>query len=425
MANRWVICLAGTAINICLGVLYSWSIFVVPLIDKYGAEAGFSRASLTWPFTASIFTFALVMVYAGRLQDRIGPRPVCTIGAVIMGAGFILTAFANSVPLIILTYGVIGGAGVAFGYVTPVVTTIKWFPDKKGLTAGITVSGFGFGAFVFTPIAVQLIKAVGVSQAFLYLGLIFLVAVGLLAQLLTNPPAGYKPEGWTPPAPKPGAVKAARDWAATEAIKTPTFWTLWLAFIGNAGVGLMVISLIAPYAKTLGMSAETAAFMIGFLSIANGFGRIIAGWLSDAMGRTRAMILIFAVTTVNVFLLPTIAGTTLGFAIGLMVCGASYGANFALFPAATAEYFGTKNLGVNYAAVFTAWGVAGVIGPRVKAYLIATKTAGLEGEALRQAQLSAYTASFMAGTGLGLLAVVMAIITRPPKEIAPVTATGS
>ncbi len=425
MANRWVICLAGTAINICLGVLYSWSIFVVPLIDKYGAEAGFSRASLTWPFTASIFTFALVMVYAGRLQDRIGPRPVCTIGAVIMGAGFILTAFANSVPLIILTYGVIGGAGVAFGYVTPVVTTIKWFPDKKGLTAGITVSGFGFGAFVFTPIAVQLIKAVGVSQAFLYLGLIFLVAVGLLAQILTNPPAGYKPEGWTPPAPKPGAVKAARDWVATEAIKTPTFWTLWLAFIGNAGVGLMVISLIAPYAKTLGMSAETAAFMIGFLSIANGFGRIIAGWLSDAMGRTRAMILIFAVTTVNVFLLPTIAGTTLGFAIGLMVCGASYGANFALFPAATAEYFGTKNLGVNYAAVFTAWGVAGVIGPRVKAYLIATKTAGLEGEALRQAQLSAYTASFMAGTGLGLLAVVMAIITRPPKEIAPVTATGS
>ncbi len=425
MANRWVICLAGTAINICLGVLYSWSIFVVPLIDKYGAEAGFSRASLTWPFTASIFTFALVMVYAGRLQDRIGPRPVCTIGAVIMGAGFILTAFANSVPLIILTYGVIGGAGVAFGYVTPVVTTIKWFPDKKGLTAGITVSGFGFGAFVFTPIAVQLIKAVGVSQAFLYLGLIFLVAVGLLAQILTNPPAGYKPEGWTPPAPKPGAAKAARDWVATEAIKTPTFWTLWLAFIGNAGVGLMVISLIAPYAKTLGMSAETAAYMIGFLSIANGFGRIIAGWLSDAMGRTRAMILIFAVTTVNVFLLPTIAGTTLGFAIGLMVCGASYGANFALFPAATAEYFGTKNLGVNYAAVFTAWGVAGVIGPRVKAYLIATKTAGLEGEALRQAQLSAYTASFMAGTGLGLLAVVMAIITRPPKEIAPVTATGS
>lgn len=423
--NRWAICLAGTGINICLGVLYSWSIFVVPLIDKYGAEAGFTRASLAWPFTASIFVFALVMVYAGRLQDRIGPRPVATIGAVIMGLGFILTAFANSVPMIAITYGVIGGAGVAFGYVTPIAATVKWFPDKKGLTVGIAVSGFGFGAFVFTPIAVKLIKSVGVSQAFLYLGVIFLICVGALAQILRNPPPGYKPEGWTPPPPKPGGVKASRDWAATEAIKTPTFWTLWFAFLGNAGVGLMVISLIAPYAKSLGMSAETAAYMIGFLSIANGFGRIIAGWLSDAMGRTRAMILIFAITTINVFLLPTMAGTALGFALGLMICGASYGANFALFPAATAEYFGTKNLGVNYAAVFTAWGVAGVVGPQTKAYLIASRTAGLEGEALTQAQLGAYKAAFMVGTGLGVLAVIMAIITRPPREVAPATATGS
>ncbi|MFQ5847687.1 MAG: OFA family MFS transporter [Candidatus Methylomirabilales bacterium] len=424
--NRWIICLAGTAINICLGVLYSWSIFVVPLIDKYGAEAGFSRASLTWPFTASIFTFALVMVYAGRLQDRIGPRIVCTIGAAIMGAGFILTSFAGSVPAIILTYGVIGGAGVAFGYVTPVVTTIKWFPDMKGLTVGITVAGFGFGAFVFTPIAVKLIKSVGISSAFLYLGLIFLIAVGLLAQLLQIPPAGYRPEGWTPPPPKPGGVKAARDYTPGEAVKTATFWTLWLAFLGNAGVGLMVISLIAPYAKSLGMSPETAAFMIGFLSIANGFGRIIAGWLSDVMGRTRAMILIFGITTVTIFLLPFIAGTTLGFATGLMIAGAAYGSNFALFPAATAEYFGTKNLGVNYAAVFTAWGVAGVVGPRVKAYMLASRTAGLERGTpeFTQAALGAYKTAFMVGTGLGLLAVVMAIVTKPPKEVAPAAATG-
>jgi OFA family oxalate/formate antiporter-like MFS transporter len=357
------------------------------------------------------------MVYAGRLQDRIGPRTVCTIGAVIMGLGFILTSFAASVPMIILTYGVIGGAGIAFGYVTPVVTTIKWFPDKKGLTVGITVSGFGFGAFVFTPIAVKLIQSVGISAAFLYLGFIFLIAVGLLAQLLQTPPPGYKPEGWIPPPPKPGGVKAARDWTPGEAVKTATFWTLWLAFVGNAGVGLMVISLIAPYAKTLGMSAETAAFLIGLLSIANGFGRIIAGWLSDAMGRTRAMILIFSVSTVTVFLLPTIAGTTLGLAIGLMVCGAAYGANFALFPAATAEYFGTKNLGVNYAAVFTASGVAGVIGPRTKAYMLASRTAGLEGEALRQAQLGAYKAAFIVGTGLGLLAVIMAMITTEPRYV--------
>jgi OFA family oxalate/formate antiporter-like MFS transporter len=416
--NRWVICLTGTAINICLGVLYSWSIFVVPLIDKFGAEAGFNRASLSWPFTASIFTFALVMVYAGRLQDRIGPKPVTMIGAVIMATGFILTSFVSSVPMILVTYGIIGGAGVAFGYVTPVVTTIKWFPDKKGLTVGITVAGFGFGAFVFTPIAVKLIKAVGVSNSFLYLGFIFLVTIMLLAQILRVPPAGYKPEGWTPPPPKPGLAKA-RDWSPGEIIKTRTFWTLWLAFLGNAGVGLMVISLIAPYAKTLGMSAETAAFLIGFLSIANGFGRIIAGWMSDAMGRTRAMILIFSVTTVVVILLPYIANTTIGLGVGLMVCGAAYGANFALFPAATAEYFGTKNLGVNYGAVFTAWGVAGVIGPQSKAAMLRSYPTDATG------RLAAYGAAFKIAAALGILAIVMAIATKPPKEVAPAAATGS
>ncbi len=418
--NRWVICLTGTAINICLGVLYSWSIFVVPLIDKFGAEAGFNRASLSWPFTASIFTFALVMVYAGRLQDRIGPKPVTMIGAVIMATGFILTSFVSSVPMILVTYGIIGGAGVAFGYVTPVVTTIKWFPDKKGLTVGITVAGFGFGAFVFTPIAVQLIKNVGVSSAFLYLGFIFLVVIMALAQILRVPPPGYKPEGWTPPAPKAGAAVVKRDYTPGEMIKTGTFWTLWLAFVGNAGVGLMVISLIAPYAKTLGMSAETAAYLIGFLSIANGFGRIIAGFMSDAMGRSRAMIVIFAVTTITVIAIPYMANTTIGLAVGLMVCGAAYGANFALFPAATAEYFGTKNLGVNYASVFTAWGIAGVIGPQSKAFMLRSYPKDVAG------RLDAYNAGFKIAAGLGVLAVVMAIMIKPPKDVAaPAVATGS
>jgi OFA family oxalate/formate antiporter-like MFS transporter len=159
--------------------------------------------------------------------------------------------------------------------------------------------------------------------------------------------------------------------------------------------------------------------LIGFLSIANGFGRIIAGWMSDAMGRTRAMILIFSVTTVVVILLPYIANTTIGLGVGLMVCGAAYGANFALFPAATAEYFGTKNLGVNYGAVFTAWGVAGVIGPQSKAAMLRSYPTDATG------RLAAYGAAFKIAAALGILAIVMAIATKPPKEVAPAAATGS
>jgi len=210
-----------------------------------------------------------------------------------------------------------------------------------------------------------------------------------------------------------------RDYTPGEMIKTGTFWTLWLAFVGNAGVGLMVISLIAPYAKTLGMSAETAAYLIGFLSIANGFGRIIAGFMSDAMGRSRAMIVIFAVTTITVIAIPYMANTTIGLAVGLMVCGAAYGANFALFPAATAEYFGTKNLGVNYASVFTAWGIAGVIGPQSKAAMLRSYPKDVAG------RLDAYGAGFKVAAALGILAVVMAVMIKPPKEVAPAVATGS
>jgi len=415
--NRWIICLAGTGINLVLGVLYSWSIFVVPLNEKFG----WSRADLTWPFSVSILVFALVMVAAGKWQDKVGPRLVATVGGVLMGIGYILSGFITSLAALIFTFGVIAGAGVACGYVTPIAATVKWFPDKRGLTTGITVSGFGFGAFVFTPLARKLIVAVGVMTAFKVLGIIFLIIVVALAQILRNPPPGWKPEGWEPPAPTETKKVAARDWTLSEAIKTWSFWSLWLAYLGNAGVGLMVISLIAPLAKTLGISQETAAFLIGFLSIFNGLGRIIAGWVSDLIGRRAAMLVFFSITTVMCILMSftNIAGTTVGYALALMIFGASYGSNFALFPAATADYFGTKNLGNLYAGVFTAWGFAGFVGPRfIKARLLKSIPQKLlaQGIPKEQANLVAYKTAFKVAIGLGLLAVVMSFLTRHPKE---------
>ncbi len=416
--NRWIVCLAGTGINLVLGVLYSWSIFVVPLQEKFG----WSRADLTWPFSVSILTFALVMIAAGKWQDRVGPRPVATVGGILMGLGYILSGFVTSLTALIFTFGVIAGAGVACGYVTPIAATVKWFPDKRGLATGITVSGFGFGAFVFTPLARKLIVKVGVMTAFKILGVIFLTIVVILAQFLRDPPPGWKPEGWEPPAPsETKTVATTRDWTLGEAIKTWSFWSLWLAFLGNAGVGLMVISLIAPLAKSLGISQETAAFLIGFLSIFNGLGRILAGWISDIIGRKSAMLLFFSITTIMciVMAFTNFAGTTIGYALALMIFGASYGANFALFPAATADYFGTKNLGNIYAGVFTAWGFAGFVGPRfIKARMLKTipKKLIAQGMDPEKARLMAYKAAFKLAIGLGVLAVVMALLTRPPKE---------
>jgi len=415
--NRWAICLAGTGINLVLGVLYSWSIFVVPLHEKFG----WGRADLTWPFSVSILVFAVVMVAAGKWQDKVGPKLVASVGGVLMGMGYILSGFIGSLPALIFTFGIIAGAGVACGYVTPIAATVKWFPDKRGLTTGICVSGFGFGAFVFTPLARRLIVAVGVMTAFKVLGVLFLIIVVALAQILRNPPPGYKPEGWEPPAPTAAKKVAVRDWTLSEAIKTWSFWSLWLAYLGNAGVGLMVISLIAPLAKTYGISQETAALLIGFLSILNGLGRILAGWVSDLIGRRAAMLVFFSITTVMCIAMSftNIAGTTVGYALALMVFGASYGSNFALFPAATADYFGTKNLGNLYAGVFTAWGVAGFVGPRfIKAELLKSIPAKLiaKGIPKEQANLVAYKTAFKVAIGLGLLAVVMSFLTVHPKE---------
>ncbi|MDV2502366.1 MAG: MFS transporter [bacterium] len=408
--NRWFIILTGIAINSCLGALYSWSIFVVPLSKEFG----WSRAQLSWPFTVSLFTFALVMVAAGKWQDNVGPRIVCVTGGIVTGIGIILTSFITSFPALVLTYGVIGGAGMAMSYVTPVVTSMKWFPDKKGLAAALTVSGFV--ASVFRPIPLKLIMDVGIMNAFFYLGIIYIVVIGGLGMILHNPPPGYKPKGWEPPAPAEGAPTVGADWKVGNTIKTPTFWLLWLALLGNASMGVMVISLIAPYAKTLGISAVTAAFIIGYLSIANGLGRIIAGWLSDLIGPTRVMVVLFSITTVTAFLLPVMAKTTIGYAIGLLVLGASYGSNYALFPAAIAEFFGSKNLGANYGALFTAWGVAGVVGPQSKAALLRKFSRGLSGEELRLARLKAYKISFYIGAAFAALALVSALLARPPGE---------
>ena len=352
------------------------------------------------------------MVAAGKWQDKVGPRIVCITGSIVTGIGIILTSFISSLGGLYLTFGVIGGAGMAMSYVTPVVTSMKWFPDKKGLAAALTVSS----PIALTPIAVKLIKAKGVMPAFFWVGIIYIVVVGGLGMILHNPPPDYKPKGWEPPAPTAGALTVGADWKVGDTIKTPTFWLLWLAFLGNASVGIMVISLIAPYAKTLGISAETAAFFIGYLSIANGLGRIIAGWLSDRMGPTRVMVVLFTITTVNVFLLPLMAKTTAGYAFGLMICGASFGANLALFPAATATFFGSKNLGANYGAVYTAVGVAAVVGTLAKAATLRKYTTGLTGEELRLGRLKAYKLAFYIGTAFAALALASALFTRPPGK---------
>jgi OFA family oxalate/formate antiporter-like MFS transporter len=329
----------------------------------------FSAKNAQWPFSVGLAVFALVMIFAGRWQDKAGPRVVALTGGVVLGLGYVLASLVGtSFPLMILCIGVIGGAGIGLGYVCPIAASVKWFPDMKGFITGLAVAGFGAGAFIFIKLSADwasLIRNYGVSTTFLVFGIIFLVGVVLGALLLSNPPPGYKPAGWTP-AQKPGAAKLApvTDLSQGQTIRTPQFWMIWLAFVLSSGCGLMVIGSLKNFGeKEGGLSAAVAASAIGLLALFNGLGRVVWGTLSQKLTARGALVLMVFLQALMMLLLPRMGSSELMLAIAACWIGFNFGGNFALFPLLTAESFGTKNLGANYGVVFTSYGVGGILGP--------------------------------------------------------------
>ncbi len=356
--NRWLVVAGALVIQLCLGAIYSWSVFVNPLKDAFD----YSTTETQIIFSLALATFAVVMVYAGRQQDCRGPRVVATAGGLVLGAGYLLAGFTGgSFPLVALTLGVIGGAGIGLAYVCPIAACVKWFPDKRGLITGLAVAGFGAGAWVFAKVATIFIESSGILQAFTNLGIIFLLAVVAGAQLLKNPPMGWKPSNWSPPEAKETVSKV--DFEYREMLGTRQFWMLWLMFIFGAAAGLMVIGILKPYGVYSGLTPAVAGNAVGVLALFNGAGRIIWGAVSDRMGRKNAMSLMFLLQGLMMLALINMGSSELLLTVAAAWVGFNFGGNFALFPSATADFFGTKNVGVNYGLVFTAYGVAGIAGP--------------------------------------------------------------
>lgn len=399
LPNRWMFAIAAIVMQLCLGNLYSWSIFRSPLMKLNN----WTISQATWPFNLSIFFFALAMVGAGRWQDKVGPRIVAMTGGVILAVGFLLASVAgNTLPGIYFAYGVLGGAGVGFAYVTPIACLIKWFPDMRGLMTGVAVLGFGAGSMIGAPVGTALIARVGVYSTFAIFGIAFGVLVVLSGAMLKNPPAGYRPAGWTPPAPAAGKPAVAKyDYTPSEILAVPQTYLLWFTFLMWASIGLMAISQAVPLAQELaGATPAVAAGALGTMAIFNGLGRPAAGWLSDKIGRNWAAVVAFAIYIVG--MLAVIRGaTTIGmFTVGLSMVGFAYGAEFAVMPAFTADYFGTKNVGINYGIVFTAWGVAGIVGPVIGAQV---RTA-----------FGSFLPAFWILSGMGVLGIIAVLITRHP-----------
>jgi OFA family oxalate/formate antiporter-like MFS transporter len=358
--NRgWQVTLAGLGINLALGILYTWSV----ISKAIPAEWGWEEADKSWPYSVACLVFALVMVPAGRLQDRIGPRVVAAIGGLLVGLGMILASFSTAPSGYILGFGLLAGAGIGFGYASATPPAVKWFPAARtGLIAGIVVSGFGLASVYAAPLAQWLSGSFGLPATMMALGIAFLIVVVGLAQLLVAPPKGYAAGGAKPAAGTAAAVKKV-DLSPAEMLRTSQFYLLWFMYACGAGAGLMIISKLAMISQVQ-VGINLGFVFVAALAVGNGAGRIIAGMLSDKLGRQKTMLGCFVFQAVLVMLLSTATSGSPIANIGAMalisaLIGANYGANLSLFPAITKDYYGLKNFGVNYGLIFTAWGMGG------------------------------------------------------------------
>jgi len=394
--NRWLVVIGAIAIQLCLGAIYAWSVFTPYLkVEPYN----FSTSQTQWVFSLGLLTFAVLMVVAGRLQSRVTPRMLASIGGIVLGIGYILGGFTgSSFASQMICIGLLGGAGIGLAYVVPIAVGVKWFPDKKGLITGLAVAGFGFGALIWVKSAgswFQLIEKLnlfglgGVQSVFILYGLIFLVVVLLGSIVMVNPPEGWLPQGYTPPDSNAGGASqnGAVAFESSEMLKTPQFYLTFLTFFLSAMAGLMVIGCI----KLFGIDAlsskgiETAiasgiaGTAMGFYAIFNGLGRIVWGSVSDWIGRRTAIFLMCLFQAIIMFLFFKLGGTTIGLIASACIIGFNFGGNFALFPAITADYFGNTTVGKNYGWVFFSYGVAGIAGPQIGAFFRdAAKGAGVE-----------------------------------------------
>lgn len=358
--HGWRVTFAGTGINLALGVLYTWSVFKKNIPEEWG----WKHLTL-WPYAVACLVFCLIMVPAGRMQDKLGPRLVATIGGILVGAGLIIASQSDSLLWYILGFGVLCGAGFGFGYASATPPAVKWFPAAKtGMIAGIVVSGFGLASVYIAPLANFLIGSFGIQTTELIFGIAFLVVVCGLAQLLKPPPKGYIPAG-TPAAQPRTANSKKEEFTPGEMIRTWQFYLLWFMYACGAGAGLMIIGILAPMAKDQA-GVELGFILVAALAVGNGGGRILAGMASDKIGRRATMCICFSMQAVLIFLLSRVtAGSALATTPVLIVVsamvGGNYGANLSLFPSATKDYYGLKNFGMNYGLVFTAWGVGGFV----------------------------------------------------------------
>ena len=362
--NRWAIAIAGVIMQVALGAIYAWSVFRIPLTQAFG----WTIPQVTLTFTIAIFVLGFAAFAGGLWMRRAGPRTVALAAGAFYGAGvFLASLSANRLWWLYFSYGFMGGIGLGLGYIVPVATLVKWFPDRRGMITGIAVAGFGAGALIAAPLATRLITAVGVLRTFAVLGAVYFVAITAAGLFMQNPPDGYRPAGWQPSA--RAQQQFTRRLTLAEAVKRWQWYGLWALLFLNTTAGIAIISQAAPMAQEIThVTAAVAAGLVGMISIANGAGRFLWAWLSDFVGRGTVFLIMFPLQALVFFVLPSVQSFPAFTALAcvILLC---YGGGFGTMPAFVADYFGAEHVGSIYGLMLTAWSFAGVLGPTLIAAL--------------------------------------------------------
>ncbi len=401
--SRWWRVVGGLLMNLALGSLYAWSVFVAPLEKEFG----WKRADTSQVFTWAVVVFAISFILAGRLQDKIGPFAVSLTGCILLTIGFLLSSRTDSLGYLIVCFGVVVGIGNGFGYATPIPVMAKWFPDKRGLAVGLAVAGYGGGSAIFGPLAsLYLIPHYGWRATFVVLGVIFFLMTLVGALLLKNPPVGYQVPGWVP-ASKPKSLATTHEFPPGEMLRTPTFYFMWIAYALGCSAGLMVISQLVPFAKSMKIPSEAlAAITLVIGAAGNASGRILSGWMSDALGRLNVLRLMIGISAVAMPLLYLTGSNVSLLYVMVFVVYWCYGTQLSVNASTTSDFWGTKNAGINYGLLFTSWGVAGIIGPRIGGKLFDIH--------------KDYKAAFYWAGALAVVALICELLAKrpvPPREV--------
>ena len=433
--DRRLVVVGAILIQLALGAIYAWSVFTARLTDAAGPYA-FSASETAWVFSTGLATFAIVMVLAGRMLPHTGPQRLSIAGGLMLGTGYVVGGFFGDIFWVqLVSIGILSGAGIGLAYVVPIAVCVKWFPDKKGLITGLAVAGFGFGATIWVKLAGSWFGGLlnttswfdlpGVQSVFVIYGITFALLVLLGSAVMVNPPEGYQPQGWTPPDTNSEAHEGDVDFGAREMLRTPQFYMLWSVFMFMGIAGLMVIYCIKlfgidalEYRGVAGAGAITGTAMAWY-AIFNGFGRIAWGSISDKIGRKRAITVMAALQGLTMLMTYHVFisfGIVYGFILAAALIGFNYGGAFALFPAITADYFGNRKVGSNYGWMFTAYGVAGLVGPLLAGYF--------KDSAAGAAQPSVWMTPFIIAGAVCLLGAVVMTLTTRPIRVPPADRTG-